>query len=595
MAIKIQVEGERTMPNGIIFKVEDCSKHFGPTVALNHVDFSIKRGEITGLIGENGSGKSTLSAIITGIYNSNSGKMFFKGKEWTPKSMIWSMNHGIGIIVQEKGTIPNISVAENIFLGEADKFRAFKGKEKPLKPSLNKETNTWFLGEEDTKIKYIPSTDKKAIHYSIDETKHTWVIEGIKTEYLVSMVPGKPWGPVLRSRMNKAADQVLKEIGETRFTGSTPINRVNFQDQKLIEIAKVVAKNPDILIVDETSTALSQHGRELLYNLIHKMRDENKAVIFISHDLDEIMEQCDTLTVLRDGNIIRTFSKKKGEYDGDKIKESMIGRELKGDYYRSDFDGNTSKDIVLEMKHGVIPHLFKNFNIQLHKGEILGIGGLSECEMHQVGKALFGAIPLAAGTVMRYRKVKDKQTGEDKIEAFAINSPETAVKNSIGYVSKDRDVESLNLNAPIKDNIAIANLDKIAVGKFFIFKKNEDAYVKKQADSLSIKCASTDEYVSALSGGNKQKVAFAKWIGKDCDVLILDCPTRGVDIGVKQAMYQLIYQLKKEGKSIIMISEELAELIGMSDNIAIIKDGVLTKTFPRSSGLSESEIIKYMI
>jgi ribose transport system ATP-binding protein len=325
------------------------------------------------------------------------------------------------------------------------------------------------------------------------------------------------------------------------------------------------------------------------------MRDENKAVIFISHDLDEIMEQCDTLTVIRDGNIIRTFSKKKGEYDGDKIKESMIGRELKGDYYRSDFDGNTSKDIVLEMKHGVIPHLFKNFNIQLHKGEILGIGGLSECEMHQVGKALFGAIPLAAGTVMRYRKVKDMQTGEDKIEAFAINSPETAVKNSIGYVSKDRDVESLNLNAPIKDNIAIANLDKIAVGKFLIFKKNEDAYVKKQADSLSIKCASTDEYVSALSGGNKQKVAFAKWIGKDCDVLILDCPTRGVDIGVKQAMYQLIYQLKKEGKSIIMISEELAELIGMSDNIAIIKDGVLTKTFPRSSGLSESEIIKYMI
>src|SRR5574344_620201 len=338
------------MEHEVIFEVKNCTKRFGPTTALNHVNFTIRRGEITGLIGENGSGKSTLSAIMTGIYDRNGGEMFFKGQPWEPKSMIWSMNNGIGIIVQEKGTISNITVAENIFLGEASKFSLFKTKK------------------------------------------------------------GKCWGPVIRKRMNEAADKVLKDMGETKFTGATPINMINFQDQKLIEIAKVIAKNPDILIVDETSTALSQHGREILYKLIHKMRDENKAVIFISHDLDEIMEQCDSLTVLRDGNIIRTFEKNKGEYDEDKIKESMIGRELKGDYYRSDFDGKSGSEVVLEMKHGVIPHLFKNFNIKLHKGEILGIGGLSECGMHQVGKALFGAIPLEAGTVMRYKLVKDKDT-----------------------------------------------------------------------------------------------------------------------------------------------------------------------------------------
>jgi len=524
------------MANEIIFEVKDCSKRFGPTVALNHVNFTIKKGEITGLIGENGSGKSTLSAIMTGIYDRNGGEMYFKGQLWEPKSMIWSMNNGIGIIVQEKGTISNITVAENIFLGEASKFALFKTKS------------------------------------------------------------GKAWGPIIRRKMNDAADKVLKEMGETKFHGATPINMVNFQDQKLIEIAKVIAKSPDILIVDETSTALSQHGRDILYNLIHKMRDEGKAVVFISHDLDEIMEQCDTLTVLRDGNIIRTFNKAKGEYNADKIKESMIGRELQGDYYRSDFDGSFDKEkVVLSIKHAVIGHGIKDFNLKLHKGEILGIGGLSECGMHIIGKALFGAIPLDVGSVFSYKKIKDVKTGKFVVKSYEIKNPEKAIEAGIGYASKDRDLESLNLNAPIKDNIAIAGLDKFATGKFFMNPRKEKAYVKKQADFLSIKCASLDQYVSALSGGNKQKVAFAKWIGKDCDILILDCPTRGVDIGVKQAMYQLMYSLKKEGKSIIMISEELAELIGMSDTLAIIKDGKLAKTFARSKDLSESEIIKYMI
>jgi ribose transport system ATP-binding protein len=524
------------MEHEVIFEVKNCTKRFGPTTALNHVNFTIRRGEITGLIGENGSGKSTLSAIMTGIYSRNEGEMFFKGKPWEPKSMIWSMNNGIGIIVQEKGTIANITVAENIFLGEASKFAMFKTKK------------------------------------------------------------GTYWGPIIRKRMNDAADQVLKEMGETKFHGATPINLVNFQDQKLIEIAKVIAKKPEILIVDETSTALSQHGRDILYSLIHKMRSENKAVVFISHDLDEIMEQCDTLTVLRDGNIIRTFDKEKGEYNPDKIKESMIGRELKGDYYRSDYDGTVDESkVVLSMKHAVAGNIFKDFNLKLHKGEILGIGGLSECGMHEVGKALFGAIPLDAGSVYGYKKEINKKTNKEEIKGYPISSPEKAIEFGIGYASKDRDIESLNLNAPIKDNIAIAGLDKFATAKFFINPKNETKYVKKQADFLSIKCASVDQYVSALSGGNKQKVAFAKWIGKDCDILILDCPTRGVDIGVKQSMYQLMYGLKKQGKSIIMISEELAELIGMSDTLAIIKDGKLTKTFKRSKDLSESEIIKYMI
>ena len=165
----------------------------------------------------------------------------------------------------------------------------------------------------------------------------------------------------------------------------------------------------------------------------------------------------------------------------------------------------------------------------------------------------------------------------------------------MGYVAKDRDTESLNTEASIKDNIAIAGLDKFAVSGFLILPGNEKKYVQKQIDGLSIKCTGADQYVSALSGGNKQKVAFGKWLGRESEILILDCPTRGVDIGVKQAMYQLMYQMRQEGKSILLISEEMAELIGMSDRILVMKDGALKKELFRSKELSEADVIQYMI
>ena len=219
--------------------------------------------------------------------------------------------------------------------------------------------------------------------------------------------------------------------------------------------------------------------------------------------------------------------------------------------------------------------------MQLHKGEILGIGGLSHCGMHTLGKVLFGACKPESGQVL----VRGKEL---KNEAHAM-------KEQIGYTAKDRDVESLCLNASIRDNIAIGGLDKFAVSNFLILPGKEKKYVKQQIEDLSVKCADMDQYVSALSGGNKQKVVFGKWIGRGSEILILDCPTRGVDIGVKQAMYQLMYKMKKEGKSIVIISEEMAELIGMADRLLVMKDGELAKEFTRSETLNEADIIQYMI
>lgn len=505
------------MSKEIIVEVNHMKKCFGPTIALNDVSITIRRGEILGLIGENGSGKSTVTSIVSGMQKANEGEMLYKGEKWDPHSMIEALEKGIGMIVQESGTVPGITVAENIFLGETDSFKSF-GK-------------------------------------------------------------NKKWGVVKRKEMLKEAQKALDDIGASHIQAGMMTAMLDMQDRKLVEIAKVMIKQPEVLVVDETTTALSQKGRDIIYHIMNKMKEENKAVVFISHDMDEIMNVCDTLTVLRDGKIIVTFDR--SEFDEELIKTSMIGREMEGDYYRGDYDGSCEEEVVMEIKDGNLGDQLIDFNLQLHKGEILGVGGLSDCGMHTLGKVLFGAEKLKSGKVTIHG-----ETFKDEADAM---------KRKVGYVAKDRDTESLCLNASIKDNISVAGMEEFAVGKFLILPSMEKRYVKKQIEKLSIKCASMEQFISALSGGNKQKVVFGKWIGRGSDILILDCPTRGVDIGVKQSMYQLMYQMKKQGKSIVIISEEMTELIGMSDRLVVMKDGAIGKEFHRSPELSEQDVIQYMI
>ena len=496
-----------------ILEMKHIRKTFASTVALGDVDLNVYPGEIRGLIGENGSGKSTISSIAAGMQKADSGEMRYHGDSWNPVSMIDALSKGIGMIVQESGTIQGVSVAENLFLGETKQF------------------------------------------------------------------PG-PFGTIDRKAMNAKADEALQAIGVKNVSGATPMGALDFQTRKLVEIAKVIMKDPEILVVDETTTALSQEGRSILYTLMKKLRDEGKAVLFISHDLDEIMEVCDTLTVLRDGTIIRHFTK--DEFDADAIRTSMIGRELQGDYYRSDYTPSHLEEVAVKAAHISLGEALQDVSITVYKGEIVGIGGLSHCGMHPLGKILFGAVKPDSGEVVTGDGVK-------------ITSETVAMKQAFGYVSKDRDVESLSLTASIRDNIAIAGMEKYAVNNFLMLNSREKAYVDKQIKDLSIKCADRDQAVSQLSGGNKQKVVFGKWIGRGSEVLILDCPTRGVDIGVKRAMYQLMTELKNEGKSIVMISEEMPELMGMSDRLIIMKDGRITHEFARSASLSDAEIIQYMI
>ena len=388
-------------------------------------------------------------------------------------------------------------------------------------------------------------------------------------------------GTVDKKKLNRQAQQVIDEMG-LDVAATDPIDLLSFENRKLVEVIRAMTDNPQLLIVDETTTALSQYGREKIYGIIKQMKQENKSVIFITHDLNELMEVCDSATVLRDGHYIDTVYKE--DFSEDRIRQCMIGRDLTGSYYRSDAVGEIpdSDEVVLNVKNLSMGRAVRNVNLQLKRGEILGIGGLTDCGMHDLAQLMFGALSADEGEVIHC------ESGEK------ISNPRQAISLGMAYIPKDRDQASIFLASPIRDNVTIAATDRLMV-RGFLSKKKEKQMAEEETGKLSVKMYNISQQVKALSGGNKQKVAVAKWLANDSDLLIMDCPTRGIDIGVKSAMYSLMEQLKRENKSIIMISEELPELIGMVDRLLIMKDGRVSGEFFRKDGLTETEIIKKMI
>lgn len=388
-------------------------------------------------------------------------------------------------------------------------------------------------------------------------------------------------GLVSRAAMMKEAQKALDLIGFGEVKPDTLIDRLDMQDRKLVEVAKVMYGRPDVMVVDETTSALSQKGRGVIYRLMERQKAEGKAVLFIGHDLEEVMEHCDSLTVLRDGELVATLDKK--DFDEKQIKRCMVGREIGEHYYRTDAQCTHEPEVLLRAENITCGRgELTNFSCKLHRGEILGIGGLSGCGMHELGRALFGEEPIVTGRVVY------APTGE------CIANARTAIHSGMGYVSKNRDTEALVLTASVRDNLIGANFDLVEKHGL-IFPKAERDFVQRQIDALSIKCSSMEQNLQQLSGGNKQKVVFGKWLGRGSDILILDCPTRGVDIGVKAAMYQLMEDMKAQGHAILMISEEMTELIGMCDRILVIKKGRLNGELKRGVDMDENTMIDLMI
>lgn len=495
----------------VSLRAENIDKSFGITHAVKDITLSFNKGEIRGLIGENGSGKSTMMSMLAGIYSIDSGKFIIDGKKLNVNNQVEANRNGVSIIVQEMGTLSGLTVTENIFLGNEDRFVKF----------------------------------------------------GIKNT----------------AAMDREAQALLDKYGFNFINATMMIDNYDFENRKLIEIVKATYFDPKVLVIDETTTALSQSGRDELYKHMNRIKDEGNTVIFISHDLAEVIKHTDSISVLRDGELIDTV--KSSDVTEDDLKRLMVGRVLDDHYYRTDYGEAASDEVVLSAKNVTVPGQLKNISFELHKGEILGIGGLSECGMHEVGKAVFGA--------------SYDRTGEVTLaDETPINSITTAIKHSIAYVSKDRENESLVINDSICDNICLPSMDELRV-KHILLNKKLNQFADKYAKLISVKMVGIGQFVSDLSGGNKQKVALARWIGRDSDIVVLDSPTRGIDVKVKADIYALMSEMKKQGKSIIVISEEILELLGMCDRILIMKDGVLSGEFMRNSALTEEDFIAKMV
>ncbi len=389
------------------------------------------------------------------------------------------------------------------------------------------------------------------------------------------------FGIVNRRKMDKAAKQVLESIGLGDVIPSHPIDELSFEDRKLVEAGMAMKAEPQILVVDETTTALSQKGRDVIYRIMRRMRDDGKTVIFISHDLDELKSVCDNVTVMRDGIYVTTLHG--DEITIDNMRQNMIGRELSEGYYRSDDEDSYDRDTVMLDVDGItLGNKLKNVSLKVHKGEILGVGGLTDCGMHELCKVVFG--------------LKQPDSGKIRLpqKEVTIRNSSQAVENGMGYIPKDRELEGLMLSASIRDNINLMAMDKVKRG-FLITPGATKKLAQEQVDALHIKIGGMELPVSSLSGGNRQKVAIGKCMANDVEILIMDCPTRGIDIGVKAAIYRLLEQFKAQGRAILMISEELPELLGMSDNLIIMKNGEVTARIRRSADVTEHDVIAKMI
>lgn len=496
-----------------IFEIHGLNKHFGPTYANKNVNFSIKKGEIRGLIGENGSGKSTLISQIAGIYAPDSGEMRIGGQVYAPNSPVDAYKHRISMVLQELGVVGTLPVGVNVFLGRTGQF---------------------------TRAGVV---NLKAVNKAAAEVFEKWDL---------------PMPPL----------------------NSTPGDML-IETRKMVELARALSVDPNILLLDEITQSLSLNNRQKLYGLLKKLKEMGRSVILITHDVEEMIEITDTITVLRDGEVVGELVS--AETTPDEVKQMMVGRKMDGDYYRADYNVDYDDEVVLQVKDLSVPGELEDVNFEVHAGEILGFCGLSDSGIHAVGKAVVGLYKDSTGSVHLVGKDLD------------IKTPMQALRNNVGYVPKDRDSEAMMIDDTIRENFTLPSLNELTGPIGYVSPRKMNKLARDMVEKLSVKCVDISQRVSALSGGNKQKINLGRWLAKDLKLLILDCPTRGVDVGVKAYIYSLMKEAKKNRIATILISDELTEVIGMADRLMVMKDGKITRTIRRDGAFTEQAVIEVMI
>lgn len=473
-----------------ILDVKNITKEFPGVKALTNFNFDLKKGEVHCLIGENGAGKSTFIKILSGAFKPNSGEIYINNGKHYYLTPYLARKTGIQTVYQEDILVPQITAAENIFLGsEIDNQKFF-------------------------------------INYN---------------------------------KIIKLAENLAEQIG-INIKVNEIYERLSPSDQQFVKILKALAQKPQILILDEPTQAFNIKDIGLIIQMVKKISREGVSVIYIVHNLDEIIQVADRVTVLRDGIKINTHDKNTETLNSTNLAKEMVGRPVDLFYKKKE---SKIGDFVFEVRGLKLTQSSKEINFKVRDGEILGIAGLKGAGRSEIARAIFGALKKYKGKVF----YKDKDITPE--------NPIKAVHEGLALLTEDKEIDGLFMGMPVDQNITIVGLDKL--GKFFINLIKEKKFSEDYINKLNIKTPYLNKEVRFLSGGNQQKVVLAKWLFKGVNILIVDEPTHGIDVNAKTEVYELFASLTESGKSIIMISSEMPELISISDRVIVIRNFEISK------------------
>lgn len=486
--------------------INQVKKSFGGVHALKSIDLKVKHGTIHAIVGENGAGKSTLMKILSGIYIKDGGTILIDGKEVHFTSPKQSRENNIGIIYQELALAPDLTVAENIFLGDL----GFGG------PTVNWKT------------------------------------------------------------LNQKAARVLANLG-FHIPPTARLGSLSVAYQQMVEIAKSLARDVKILILDEPSAVLSNREIDILFSQLKLLKGQGVTILYISHRLDEIFAIADAITVIKDGETVTDLDPKTCSEDD--IISSMVGRKFENLYPTKNQPGEQE---ILRIEGLSTKSLLSDISLTARKGEIVGLAGLVGSGRTEISRCLFGLDSISAGKIIKNGKT------------ITIKHPADAMRQGIGLVPESRKEQGAIMSRPIRENMTLSSLKRVCYRFGIINYRQERAFSEHSRQRLAIKLGSIEDPISSLSGGNQQKVVIAKWLNTDCDLLILDEPTRGVDVGAKVEIYNVIHELAQKGYAIIVISSEMIEVISLAHRVYVMSEGTITRELT-GDDITEENIMRFAI
>jgi ribose transport system ATP-binding protein len=474
-----------------MLEFREVSKSFFRTRALSDVTFTVAPGRIVGLVGENGAGKSTLMNILGGVLAPDRGWMFLNGRPYAPQDPNDAAAEGVALVHQELNLLPNLSIAENLFLADLPRHRVG-----PLR----------------------------------------WID---------------------RRTLRQKSDDLLKAVQLTA-DASTPVEKLSPGERQLVEIARALKGTARIVVFDEPTTSLTRLEARRLFEIIRRLRDSGVSVIYISHALADVLALCDQIVVLRDGTVQAVGDR--ADFTAQRLIALMVGRSM--DALFPTRDAATSGEVLLEVRGLSQTGVVENINFTLHRGELLGIAGLMGSGRTELARMLFGLDPFERGEI----RVRGRP--------LARPTPRACIRHGVGFLTEDRAAEGLLLDASVEDNIALASLPAFASGPLGIVRRRRlREKTAGMVHALAIDCRGMGQPVRTLSGGNQQKIVLARWLMSGADILMVDEPTRGVDVQARYEIYQQIGGVAARGGGVLWISSELEELVGLCDRIIVMGRG----------------------